>query len=146
VKTGAGTQILGGTGTNYIKGTWILTGGTLELQNVNLNGGDLSLTNGNLVLRGTAEAWYNDLAFGGTGTVTIDTNAALYILQANYSLTDAATDIAGNKILGLGGVSLQAQTFNDGSADWTVIIPEPSAFVLVLAGLGGVALLRRRRQ
>ena len=76
----------------------------------------------------------------------------------NFALTDGASGapLSFTLPIGLTGSDL-ALTLNDGSDVWVMVsevsfdgssspVPEPGAFGLIACGLGGLALVRRRRQ
>jgi len=122
IKNGAGTVTLNGD--NTYNGTTTINGGTLKLTGSILN--------------------TDDLIFGG-GVLDLDTTGLINVLQSNYSIADANTDITNSLIVG--SPTLLVSTFNDGSNDFTQItaIPEPSTLLLAAIGLLGLAFYRRRK-
>ncbi|MBN1436580.1 MAG: PEP-CTERM sorting domain-containing protein [Sedimentisphaerales bacterium] len=82
-----------------------------------------------------------DISFYGAGSfLDIQDNAALYVLSSNYSEGDAAADILAGLITNTSGEGLVVST----EGDYTLITtPEP--MTMIMLGLGGLALIRRRR-
>lgn len=128
---------IGGTG-NLV---WDKTG-TLTLAGTNSYTGTTTISLGDLYLSGMIGST-SDLVFTSGGSIFLGLTGVINVLQTNYSLLDANGDITGGFIEGEG--DLKVSTFNDGFNDFTQIsvIPEPSA--ALLGAIGGLFLLRRRR-
>ena len=129
---------ISGTGGNLL---WDKTG-TLTLGGNNTYTGTTTVSLGTVSLFGLI-ASTSDLAIALAGNLFLGSTGVINVLQANYSLADANSDITGGRITGAD--TLEVTTFNNGSNDFTRIsvIPEPSAALLGAIGLLG--LLRRRR-
>ena len=83
-----------------------------------------------------------DIAFYGAGSfLDIQDSAELMVLTANYSMDDANADILAGLITNTTGEGLAVSTMGD----YTLITTVPEPATLALLGIGGLALLRRKR-
>ncbi len=147
-KEGTGTFELAGSGT--YGGTTSVEEGTFDLSGSYTGEGALDILDAAaMMLSGTG--FFGDLTFSGTdglGVLTIEGLGVLNVLQSNYSIADANTDIGLGNLLAATDV-LAVTTFNDGSNDFTQIsigvIPEPSGAMMMVAGLAFLLGARRRR-
>lgn len=118
--------------------------GILTLGGANTYMGSTQIDSGTIALSGSIGST-SDLSFV-SGLLDLGSTGLIRVLQTNYSIADANTDIGNNRIQGSG---LTVSTFNDGSNDYTQILAVPEPTVLALAACGGaisLAVLRRRRK
>ena len=172
VEVQSGTVTL--TGVSSYSGSTVLSGGTLVLDGANrlaaasalaLNGGTLQLQNAGgangqtfssltLGANSTIDLGGSSLSFNGLGTIANGTTLTLLDYVAAASPTYAIR-VLGNYSADASFQSLLANTSIDGKkaryrfdgvyTDITAV-PEPGSLALMLAGLGAVVLVGRRRR
>jgi hypothetical protein len=82
-----------------------------------------------------------DIAFYGAGSfLDIQDSAQLLVLSSNYSEGDANADITAQNIINTTGEGLAVSTVGD----YTLITTVPEPATMLLLGIGGLALLRRK--
>jgi autotransporter-associated beta strand protein len=150
------TTLSGGTltlvGANRLAGSsaLVLDGGTLQLTGAGADGqtfASLSLLDNGAVLLGGSSLTFNGLGAVVSGKTLSFTEAAsgayAFRLLGDYS-ADA------NFLALLGGVTINGQqaTFsvNNGYTGVAAAVPEPATYAMLLAGLGLVGAIARRRQ
>ena len=88
------------------------------------------------------------VAFTGVGTTSADSITAFAIIFDNADYTKATNFIVTddkNKTVAVGAASGGSLAFgSQATATWTAVAPEPTSGLLMLVGLGALALRRRR--
>lgn len=153
---GGATQLSGGTltlvGAQRLSAdsALILNGGTLRLRNAGADGqsfASLSLTGDSSVLLGGSA-----LTFGGLGTVldgkTLTFTEAASGTYAFRLLGDYSTNSSFLTLLSATHINGQGVTYAFDGTYTTVLaaVPEPSAYAMLFAGLGLMAVVARRRR
>ena len=159
VNTGVATLGLDQSGSAVLNVNSVITGtGTLALF------GFLGNTPNTVNLNGNINAFDGTFNLSTGGTYDITTNAVAAGATLNVSQTSAVVDLTNNLTLGGlvdGSTTIHAGTYTaaqlntlDGNSDFVdasnsktvTVIPEPQIGALVLLGMGGLLLIRRRQQ
>lgn len=143
-KTGAGSLTLNGSVSNTYSGGTVIsagnliaaTAGSLGSGNMTVNGGSLTLQNANTIAD-TAILYFNDNAVINLDFAGVDTLAGITHTTTSQSIgagLHTADDLnqffGANYFTGTGSLN---------------VIPEPSAWLLAISGLGAACLVRRRQ-
>jgi autotransporter-associated beta strand protein len=172
VEVASGNVVL--SGANTYTGDTTLIGGTLVLEGANrlaaasalhLNGGALKLSNTSgangqtfaslsLGESATIDLGQSSLTFNGLGTIAAGKSLTILNFEAAVSpgyafrfLGDYSSSTSFQALIGETTIDGKAARFHfDGTYTDVMAVPEPQAYAMVLAGLGVLALVARRRK